>query len=81
MASSTRAVQLIKALTRIVWRVVGRKDFPKASAVAKSEFRNFFNHGVTEVNTLKQSTTVTSVRSYGYKVLCVGFGWLHHDTD
>ena len=25
MASSTRAAQLIKALTRIVWRVVGRK--------------------------------------------------------
>ena len=46
-----------------------QEDFPKASAVAKSEFRNFFNHGVTEVNTLKQSITVTSVRSYGYKVL------------
>ena len=46
-----------------------QEDFPKASAVAKSEFRNFFNHGVTEVNTLKQSTTVTSVRSCGYKVL------------
>ena len=45
------------------------EDFPKASAVGKSEFRNFFNHGVTEVNTVKQSTTVTSVRSYGYKVL------------
>ena len=45
------------------------EDFLKASAVAKSEFRNFFNHGVTEVNTLEQSTTVTSVRSYGYKVL------------
>ena len=40
-----------------------------ASAVAKSEFQNFFNHGVTEVNTVEQSTTVTSVRSYGYKVL------------
>ena len=37
--------------------------------MGKSEFRNFFNHGVTEVNTVKQSTTVTSVRSYGYKVL------------
>ena len=37
--------------------------------MAKSEFRNFFNHGVTEVNTAKQSTTVTSVRSYGNKVL------------
>ena len=37
--------------------------------MAKSEFRNFFNRGVTEVNTLKQSTTVTSVRSCGYKVL------------
>ena len=35
----------------------------------KGEFRNFFNHGVTEVHTLKQSTTVTSVRSYSYKVL------------
>ena len=45
------------------------EDFPEASAVDEGEFRNFFNHGVTEVNTLKQSTTVTSVRSYGYKVL------------
>ena len=69
MASSTRAAQFIKALTRSAWRVVGRKTSPKASAVGESEFRNFFNHGVTEVNTVKQSTTVTSVRSYGYKVL------------
>ena len=42
---------------------------PEGSAVAKGEFRNFFNHGVTEVNTVEQSTTVTSVRSYGHKVL------------
>ena len=40
-----------------------------ASSVAKGEFRNFFNHGVSEVNTLKQSTTVTGVRPYSYKVL------------
>ena len=58
MASSTEAAQFIR-----------QKNLPKVSAVDKGEFRNFFNHGVTEVHTLKQSTTVTSVRSLSYKVL------------
>ena len=32
-----------------------KKNFSEASAVHKGEFRNFFNVGVAEVNTLKQS--------------------------
>ena len=46
-----------------------QENLPKASAVDKGEFRNFFNHGVTKVHVFKQSTTVTSVRSYSYEVL------------
>ena len=43
------------------------KNLPEASAVDKGEFRNFFNHGVTKVHTLKQSTAVTRVRSNSHK--------------
>ena len=38
----------------------------------KGEFRNFLNHGVAKVHTLKQSTAVTRVPSNSYKVLWEG---------
>ena len=69
MASSTRAAQFIKALTRIVWRVGGRRTSLKVGTVHKGEFRNFFNVGVEEVNPLKQSAAVTRVRSNSCKIL------------
>ena len=48
----------------------GRKEnFSEASAVHKGEFRNFFNVGVAEVNPLKQSATVTRMRSNSCKIL------------
>ena len=40
-----------------------KENFSEASAVHKGEFRNFFNVGVEEVNPLKQSATVTRMRS------------------
>ena len=49
-----------------------KENFSEASAVHKGEFRDFFNHGVTKVYTLKQSTAVTRVRSNSYKVLWEG---------
>ena len=70
MASSTGAAQFMKALTRIVWRVVGRRTFSEASAVHKGEFRNFLNIGVAKVCTLKQSATVARMRSDSHKMLC-----------
>ena len=68
MASSTRAAQFMKALTRIVWSR-RQENFSEASAVHKGEFRNFFNVGVAEVNTLKQSATLTRMRSNSCKIL------------
>ena len=68
IASSTRAAQFIKALTRIVWRVVGRRT--SLRLVHKGEFRNFLHIGVAKVYTLKQSATVARVRSNSYKMLC-----------
>ena len=46
-----------------------QENFSEASAVHKGEFRNFFNVGVAEVNTLKQSATVTRMRSNSCKKL------------
>ena len=46
-----------------------KENFSEASAVHKGEFRNFFNVGVAEVNPLKQSATVTRMRSNSYKIL------------
>ena len=40
-----------------------------ASAVHKGEFRNVFNIGVAKVYTLKQSATVTRMRSNSCKML------------
>ena len=45
-----------------------KENFSEASAVHKGEFRNFFNVGVEEVNPLKQSATVTRVRSNSCKI-------------
>ena len=59
----------MKALTRIVWRVVGRRT-SETSAVHKGEFRNFLNIGVAKVYSLKQSATVARMRSNGHKMLC-----------
>ena len=67
MASSTRAAQFIKALTRIVWRVVGRRT---SLRLQEGEFRNFLNIGVAKVYTLKQSATIARMRSNSYKMLC-----------
>ena len=69
MASSTKAAQFIKALTRIVWRVAGRKTSLRLVQWTK------VNSGISSIMVLqrshvfKQSTTVTSVRSYSYEVL------------
>ena len=46
-----------------------KENFSEASAVHKGEFRNFFNVGVAEVNPLKQSATVTRMRSNSRKIL------------
>ena len=46
-----------------------KEDFSEAGAVRKGEFRNFFNSGVAKVYTLKQSATVTRMRSYSSKML------------
>ena len=70
MASSTRAAQFIKALTRIVWRVVGRRTSLRLVQCTKGEFRNFLNIGVAKVYTLKQSATVARMCSDSYKMLC-----------
>ena len=68
MASSTGAAQFIKALTRIVWRVAGRRTSLRLVQWTKVN-SGISSIVVSEVNTLKQSTTVTSVRSYSHKVL------------
>ena len=47
-----------------------KENFSEASAVHKGEFRNFFNIGVAKVYTLKQSATVTRMRSNSCKMLC-----------
>ena len=47
-----------------------KENFSEASAVHKGEFRNFFNSGVAKVYTLKQSATVTRMRSNSSKMLC-----------
>ena len=46
------------------------ENFSEASAVHKGEFRNFFNSGAAKVYTLKQSATVTRMRSNSCKMLC-----------
>ena len=46
-----------------------KENFSEASAVHKGEFRNFFNVGVAKVYTLKQSATVTRMRSNSCKML------------
>ena len=61
IASSIRAAQFVES---------GRKEhFSEASAVDKGEFRNFFNSGVAKVYTLKQTATVTRMRSNSSKML------------
>ena len=47
-----------------------QEDFSETSAVHKGEFRNFLNIGVAKVHTLKQSATVTRMRSDSYEMLC-----------
>ena len=44
-----------------------KENFSEASALHKGKFRNFFN--VAKIYTLKQSTTVTRVRSNSRKML------------
>ena len=70
MASSTRAAQFIKALTRIVWRVVGRRTSLRLVQCIKVNSRNFLHIGVAKVYTLEQSATVARVRSNSHKMLC-----------
>ena len=54
MASSTRAAQFIKALTRIVWRVVGRKTSRRLVQWAK------VNSGISSIMVLRRSTLLSS---------------------
>ena len=54
MASSTRAAQLIKALTRIVWRVVGRKTSRRLVQWPK------VNSGISSIMVLQRSTLLSS---------------------
>ena len=71
MVSSIWAAQFIKASTRIVWRVGGRRTSLRLVQCAKVNSWNFFNVGVEEVNSLKQSATVTRVlffHEYGRRV-------------
>ena len=68
MASSIRAAQFMKALTRDCMESCRKEDFSETSAVHKGEFRNFLNIGVAKVYTLKQSATVACMRSDSYKM-------------
>ena len=68
MAISTRAAQFIKALTRIVWRVVGRRTSLRLVQCTK------VNSGIPQpwcckVYTLKQSATVARMGSNSHKML------------
>ena len=69
IASSTGAAQFIKALTRIVWRVLGRRTSLRLVQCTKVN-RNFLNIGVAKVYTLKQSATVARMCSNSHKMLC-----------
>ena len=54
MASSTRAAQFIKALTRIVWRVVGRRTSLRLVQCTK------VNSGISSTLVLQRSTLLSS---------------------
>ena len=54
MASSTRAAQFMKALTRIVWRVVGRRTSLRLVQCTKA------NSGISSTLVLQRSTLLSS---------------------
>ena len=54
MASSTRAAQFIKAFTRIVWRVAGRKTSLRLVQWTK------VNSGISSIVVLQRSTLLSS---------------------
>ena len=54
MASSTRAAQFIKALTRIVWRVAGRRTSLRLVQWTK------VNSGISSIMVLQRSTLLSS---------------------
>ena len=69
IASSTRAAQFKKGFNSDCVESRLKENFSEAGAVHKCEFRNFFNFGVAKVYTLKQSATVTRMRSNSCKML------------